>query len=86
MLVTKFIVTHFRFNIAISLNGIMVTLQVHSNHENTTVQWYVPFLKMTFGKLYFMHSNSNKGISRGPEAVQSHQNDSCYKSVLCFIL
>ena len=26
-----------------------------------------------------------KGISRGPEAVQSHQNNSCYKSVLCFI-
>ena len=32
---------------------------------------------------YVVYTNF-KGTSRGPEALQSLQNDSCYKIVLCF--
>ena len=31
-----------------------------------------------------LSQSSIKGTSRGPEALQSPQNDSCYKIVLCF--
>ncbi len=40
--------------------------------------WHVSFQKHNVSLEYY-------GDIQGPEAVQSHQNDSCYKSVLCFI-